>query len=132
MLNDIVKSDQCRLDLKVDLVFHKEKSLKAQNAFNVKDNRNNSVTKIVFSVRSRTIDLKTLQSWMYFDNLIVICERRSEIIEHFMMCKAYENIPPEKKFKLICDEDTDKQFTTVSEVSPCVVFVEQPRLHQVC
>ena len=34
---NIVRSDHCRLDLKVDLVFHKEKSHEPQLAFNVRN-----------------------------------------------------------------------------------------------
>ena len=35
--NNVIKSDHCRLDLEVDLVFHKEKHHLAENAFNVRN-----------------------------------------------------------------------------------------------
>jgi hypothetical protein len=82
----------------------------------LKDNRNNSLSKIIFSVRSGTIDLKTVQPWKYFDNLCVMCEKKSETIEHFMICKAYRNITPENNWKLIYDGDTDKQFEIAENI----------------
>ena len=52
----------------------------------------------------------------YFDNLCVMCETRSETIEYFMNCESYENITPEKNWKLMFDENTDKQFEIAEKI----------------
>ena len=38
------------------------------------DNRNTSLSKIIFSLRSKTYDIKEWQPWKYFNNLCVACE----------------------------------------------------------
>ena len=82
----------------------------------MKDNRNILLSKILFSLRSGTIDLKTLQPWRYFDNLCVMCEKKSETIEYFMTCKAYKNITPGCDWKLILDDYPDKQFEIAENI----------------
>ena len=82
----------------------------------LKDNRKSLLSKIIFSVRSGTIDLKTVQPWKYFDNLCVMCEKKSETIEHFMTCKAYKNITPGYDWKLILDDYPDKQFEIAENI----------------
>ena len=82
----------------------------------LKDNRNSLLSKIKFSIRSGTIDLKTLQPWKFFDNLCVMCEKKSKTIEHFMTCKAYKNIRPGNDWKLILDDCPDKQFEIAENI----------------
>ena len=60
----------------------------------LQDNRNTTLSRIIFSVRSKTLDLKTWQPWKYFDNLCVLCEKKAETMAHFMSCKSYENVSP--------------------------------------
>ena len=81
------------------------------------DNRNQSLSKIIFSVRSKTLDLKTLQPWKYFDNLCVLCEKKAETILHFMTCNSYKNIAPESDWELIYENNTDKQFEIAENIS---------------
>ena len=57
------------------------------------DNRNSSLTKIIFSLRSKTFDIKNWQPWKYHDNLGVACEIKEETMNHFLSCKSYENSP---------------------------------------
>ena len=45
------------------------------------NNRNTRLSKIIFSLRSRTFDIKTWQSWNYFDNLCVSCEIKEKNYE---------------------------------------------------
>ena len=80
-------------------------------------NRNQSLSKIIFSVRSKTLDLKTLQPWKYFDNLCVLCEKKAETILHFMTCNSYKNIAPESDWELIYENNTDKQFEIAENIS---------------
>ena len=54
------------------------------------DNRNTTLSKVIFSLRSQTLDIKTWQPWKYFDNLCVLCELKEETISHFLSCNSYE------------------------------------------
>ena len=54
---DLVKENS-RLEHAKDIIFEELKLSKY-----LEDNRNYSLSKIIFSVRSRTVDLKTLQPW---------------------------------------------------------------------
>ena len=47
------------------------------------DNRNTTLSKIIFSLRSRTFDIKNWQQWKYFDNLCVACEIKTETMNYF-------------------------------------------------
>ena len=74
------------------------------------DNRNTSLSKIIFSLRSKTYDIKTWQPWKYFDNLCVICELKAETMEHFLTCESYGNIAQERNWKTIFESDIEIQF----------------------
>ena len=52
-------------------------------------NDNTSLSKIIFSVRAGTLDLKSLHEWKYENDKCVMCKLDTENIEHFMMCKEY-------------------------------------------
>ena len=80
------------------------------------DNRNHSLSKIIFSVRSRTLDIKLWQPWKYFDNLCVLCETKSETMDHFMCCKAYENVAPIHHWRKMFDNDPDDQFEIAENI----------------
>ena len=82
----------------------------------LKENKNSLLSKVIFSVRSRTLDLKTLQPWKYFDNLCVMCETKSETFDHFMKCKAYRNIAARNDWKLMFNDDPDKQFDIAENI----------------
>ena len=60
------------------------------------DNRNTTLSKIIFSLRSKTFDIKTWQPWKY---LCVLCEIKEETLDHFLSWKTYENIPQELNWK---------------------------------
>ena len=65
------------------------------------ENSNTKVSKIIYSIRAGTLDLKYWNPWKYEDNLCVMCSIKEENIEHFMNCNAYErmNIPWEDIYK---------------------------------
>ena len=87
---------------KYDLV--KKLFAEADNALNT------SLSKIIFSLRSKTYDIKTWQPWKYFDNLCVICELKAETMEHFLTCESYGNIAQERNWKTIFESDIEIQF----------------------
>lgn len=93
VLNHLVEENS-KLDNTKEIIFNE---LKLGNY--LKDNRNLSSSKIIFSVRSKTLDIKAWQPWKYFDNLCVLCERKAETMDHFMQCIAYKNIPPIHSWK---------------------------------
>ena len=74
------------------------------------DNRNTTLSKIIFSIRSKTFDIKSWQPWKYFDNLCVACEIKEESIHHFLTCTSYENVACEENWKTILNNEIDKQF----------------------
>ena len=49
-------------------------------------NQNTSLSKIIFSVRSGTMDIKIWNEWNYHDTLCVMCASEDENIEHSMTC----------------------------------------------
>ena len=74
------------------------------------DNRDIKLSNIIFSVRSKTPDLKTLQPWKYFDNLCVLCENKAETISHFMSCNSHKNRAPRLHWETINGNNQDEQF----------------------
>ena len=80
------------------------------------DNRNTSLTKIIFSLISKTVDIKYWQPWNYFDNLCVACEIKKETMNHFLTCTAYENIPCENNWEQVKENDVERQFEIAQRV----------------
>ena len=76
----------------------------------LQDNRNTSLSKIIFSLRSKTLDIKDWQPWNYFDNLCVGCEIKIETMNHFLTCTAYENSSCENNWEQVRETDVDRQF----------------------
>ena len=54
-------------------------------------NQKTSTSKVIFSIRSRTLDIKTWKPWIYENNLCVMCMKESETIEHFVSFEGYED-----------------------------------------
>ena len=52
-------------------------------------NRETSLTKIIFSTRSGTLDIKAWNPWKYKDSLCVGCGNNEETMSHFMSCTTY-------------------------------------------
>ena len=80
------------------------------------DNKKIALLEIIFSIRSKTLDIKKLQPWKYFDNLCVLCEEKAETIPHFMSCNSYQNEPLAFNFELIYQNNPDKQFEIAKHV----------------
>ena len=79
------------------------------------DNRNTSLSKIIFSVRSGTLDIKSWCDWNYSDTLCVMCSKCEENFEHFISCLEYGN-SLKTDWKLIFENDPDNQFEIAKEV----------------
>ena len=56
-------------------------------------NKRTSLSKIIFSVRSKTLDIKEWLPWNYTDNKCVACKKTFETMDHFMTCTSYRNNP---------------------------------------
>ena len=67
------------------------------------------LSKIIFSIRSKTFDIKVWQEWKYNDNACVACYVHEENMEHFLLCQAYENCPQENNWKIILEDHPEKQ-----------------------
>ena len=52
-------------------------------------NMNTSISKVIFGVRSKTLDIKEYNAWKYKDSLCVMCRKENETIEHFVKCVEY-------------------------------------------
>ena len=74
----------------------------------LKQNKRSSLSNFIFSVRSRTLDLKELQPWNYDDLLCVKCKMYPETLEHFATCVEYGNYS-EIDWKEIFESDGKKQ-----------------------
>ena len=59
-------------------------------------NENSQISKIIFSIRSKKIDITVCQEWKYHDHAFFACYVHEENMEHFLWCQAYENCPQEK------------------------------------
>ena len=80
------------------------------------NNRNTTLSKIIFSVRSQTFDIKAWQPWKYYDNLCVLCYVKEENMDHFMSCESYRNIEPVNNWKNIFGNEPDEQFRIAENV----------------
>ena len=45
----------------------------------------------MFSVRSKTLNIKEWSPWQYTDDTYVVCKNNTETIYHFIICQSYEN-----------------------------------------
>ena len=53
------------------------------------ENLRTSLSKIIFKIRSQTLDIKDWQPWKYQNNLCVKCEKWPETMDHFVNCLDY-------------------------------------------
>ena len=64
-------------------------------------NKNASLSKMIFVLRSGTLDIKVWNEWNYEDSLCVMCSLVEENIKHFMTCSTYGEVAWEINFKEI-------------------------------
>ena len=80
------------------------------------ENRSTSLSKIIFSVRSGTLDIKEWNIWNYTDNIYVLCDIYVENIDHFMTCEAYEEETRVTNWKLILENDSEMQYKIAAKI----------------
>ena len=66
------------------------------------------ISKIIFHVRSGTLNLKTWNQWAFSDNLCVGCEKEEETMTHFMTCNSYGNDTHVENWKNIFENNHKK------------------------
>ena len=69
-------------------------------------NKTTMVSKIIFSIRARTLDIKEYNAWKYENNLYILCYEESENIEHFFNCVRYRE-PFDGNWTNIYDKNCD-------------------------
>ena len=79
-------------------------------------NQNTVLSKIIFSVRSGTLDLKIWNDWKYNDTLCVMCQLSEEDFQHFITCEAYGNEPLEINWQEMFGNDVSYQNIIAKEV----------------
>ena len=62
----------------------------------LEQNRRTSLSKLIFSIRSKTIDIKEYQPWKYETDNCIACKNFPETMNHFAICPAYRNQPCEE------------------------------------
>ena len=75
--------------------------------------------KIIFSLRSGTLDIKKWNIWTYDDNLCVMCDIKEENITHFLECLKYGKEKIE--IKDIYTQNTENQFSIAERVEERMV-----------
>ena len=53
------------------------------------ENHRTSLSKFIFCVQSKSLDIKEWQSWKYEDEWCVMCLQYPETMDHFAVCKLY-------------------------------------------
>ena len=86
----------------------------------LKENKKTSLSKIIFLLRSGTLDIKNWNSWKYDDNLCVMCDLKEENITHFLECSQYGN----SKIEIyeIFSQNTENQFTIAEKVEERILL----------
>ena len=55
----------------------------------LKENERSSLSKLIFKIRSQTLNIKSWQPWNYSNNSCVKCEKTKETMSHFVTCVEY-------------------------------------------
>ena len=74
-------------------------------------NRNTALSKVIFSVRSGTFDIKTWNEWKYENFTCFTCDSCEETFPHFMSCVSYGKPFIELDWKDIFGDDPEKNKT---------------------
>ena len=68
-------------------------------------NERTSLSRLIFSVRSKTLDIKEWNPWSYSDNICIACRKDDETMDHFMICSSYISDPEKDWIKINGVED---------------------------
>ena len=81
------------------------------------NNRRTSLSKIIFAVRSGTLEIKEWTPWKYNDNICVKCETAAETMNHFVSCKSYSSDTSVNDRKRIYTDNADIQYEIAGKIS---------------
>ena len=59
----------------------------------LEENERTTLSQIIFSIRSKTMDIKEYQPWKYENNNCIACGISAETIQYFVSCTSYRNEP---------------------------------------
>ena len=79
-------------------------------------NESTYLSKIIFSVRAGTFDIKAWNEWKYRDLSCVMCQLEDENMNHFMSCKSYGKVPFEMNWTEIFESNPDDQNIIAVEI----------------
>ena len=85
IFSDLVEENQTKEKTK-DILFEK-----LEISQYLKSNVNTALARIIFSIRSWTLYLKSWNLWYYDINMCDMCEVSVENIDHFVSCESYES-----------------------------------------
>ena len=80
-------------------------------------NRNTALSKVIFSVRSGTFDIKTWNEWKYYNLTCFMCDSCEETFQHFTCCLSYGKPILEIDWREIFGDYPEKQNTIALEVN---------------
>ena len=73
------------------------------------------LSKLIFSARSGTLDLKVWNEWKYGDKTCVMCHKEDENFNHFMTCLVYGPSRMEVLYTDIFGNNHEHQYTVARE-----------------
>jgi hypothetical protein len=79
-------------------------------------NKNTFLSKIIFSARSGTLDLKAWNEWKYNEKACVMCKIEEENFDHFMKCLLYGPNNLEIKYTGIFENTQENQYKVAIEI----------------
>ena len=79
-------------------------------------NKNTCLSKIIFSARSGTLDLKACNEWKYIDTKCVMCQVIEDSFEHFMTCQFYGPTDFEIVYTEIFENHYEHQYHVAIEI----------------
>ena len=91
-------------------------------------NKNTLLSKIIFSTRSGTLDLKVWNEWNYIDTKCVMCRFEEENFEHFMTCILYGQNELKCSFIEIFGNDHEDQYDIAKEINRRLKIREKKNL----
>ena len=74
------------------------------------------LSKIIFSARSETLDLKIWNEWKYGDTNCAMCYTEEKYFTHFMTCIAYEQTQMNEPLTEIFGNNHEQQYIVAKEI----------------
>ena len=94
----------------------------------LKENKNTNISKLIYKIRSGTLNIKAWKPWNYEDNLCVMCQTKEENIDHFFKCNLYESEIID--YVKIFENDAENQFKIAKEAEKRLKTREN-KLHEI-